>query len=75
MLNCYEASRLLSESQERRLILKERISLKVHTLMCSGCRNFEKQMHFLHRLAREYAKGEEERTKQLKPADRSPSGL
>ena len=41
MLNCQQVTRLLSESQERTLTLQERISLKMHGMMCSGCRNFE----------------------------------
>lgn len=60
MLNCHEVTRLLSESQERSLALKERVSLKIHVLMCSGCRNFGKQMHVLRLAMRAYAKGENE---------------
>jgi predicted anti-sigma-YlaC factor YlaD len=61
MLNCHEATRLLSESQERTLDLQERISLKMHVMMCSGCRNFGQQMHTLRQMARAYAKGADER--------------
>lgn len=61
MLNCQEVTRLFSESQERSLSLKKRMSLKMHAAMCSGCRNFEKQMHTLRQVARSYAKGEDER--------------
>ncbi|PIQ11022.1 MAG: hypothetical protein CO125_11700 [Hydrogenophilales bacterium CG_4_9_14_3_um_filter_59_35] len=62
MLNCQEATRLLSESQERTLAWQERLSLKMHLMMCSGCRNFGKQMHTLRQVAHAYAKGEDERT-------------
>lgn len=62
MLNCQEVTRLYSESQERALNLQERISLKMHVMMCSGCRNFGKQMHTLRQVARAYAKGADERT-------------
>lgn len=57
MKSCQEITRLLSESQERALTVKERILLKMHTIMCFGCGNFEKQMHMLRRMARAYAKG------------------
>jgi len=62
MLNCKEATRLLSESQEHPLSLQDRMSLKMHVMMCSGCRNFGKQMHTLRHVARAYAKKADERT-------------
>jgi hypothetical protein len=57
MMNCQQVTRLLSDAQERQLSLKERTALKVHTMMCSGCRNFGKQMSTLRELTHEYAKG------------------
>ena len=39
MLNCHDATRLMSDSQERTLKLGERFSLKMHVSMCAGCRN------------------------------------
>ena len=60
MLNCQDTTRLLSESQERALSLKERMSLKIHVVMCSGCRNFGQQMDTLRQMARAYVKGENE---------------
>lgn len=57
MMNCQEATRLLSDAQERELSLKERAALKFHVMMCSGCRNFGKQMGTLRDIARQYAKG------------------
>lgn len=62
MLNCQQVTRLYSESQERSLTLHERMSLKMHVMMCSGCRNFGKQMHSLRHIARTYAKRADERT-------------
>ncbi len=44
MMNCREATRLMSEAQDRKLTLVENAELKVHTLMCTGCRHFGKQM-------------------------------
>jgi hypothetical protein len=58
MLNCQEVTRLFSESQERKLTLKETMDLKFHTLMCTGCRNYGKHMQYLRVLARSYAQGE-----------------
>ena len=56
MLNCKEATRLISESQERKLSLLEKIPLKFHVMMCSGCKNFSKQVPFLSQAMRTFAK-------------------
>ena len=70
MMNCREATRIMSESQERQLGLKERIAIKMHTAMCSGCRNFSKQMHILGEIMREYAAGGDEKAKADKKGDK-----
>lgn len=57
MLNCREATRLLSESQDRALTLNERMTLKLHLLMCTGCRNFDKQMGSIRQITRLYVQG------------------
>jgi heterodisulfide reductase subunit B len=62
MLNCHDATRLMSESQERPLSLMERMSLKLHVSMCSGCSNFKEQMGVLRKLTRSYAKGKDEQS-------------
>ncbi|MBI3285611.1 MAG: zf-HC2 domain-containing protein [Burkholderiales bacterium] len=62
MLNCQNATRLMSEVQERELGMKERMSLKVHVMMCSGCRNFGQQMQTLRQAMRAYASGADERS-------------
>jgi hypothetical protein len=62
MMNCHEATRLMSEEQEQKLALKDRLPLKMHQMMCSGCRNFGHQMHTIRQIAHAYAKGENERT-------------
>jgi len=60
MLNCRQASRLISEAQERPLSLSEKISLKLHVLMCAGCKNFSLQVPFLSKAMRAYAQGKDE---------------
>ena len=47
MLSCKEATQRLSEAQDRNLSLSEKLQLKLHLAMCSGCRNFARQMDFL----------------------------
>ncbi|MDO8319921.1 zf-HC2 domain-containing protein [Rhodoferax sp.] len=57
MMNCKQATRLISESQDRTLTLAEKMSLKVHVMMCSGCKNFSLQVPFLSKAMKAYAKG------------------
>jgi len=56
MLNCKQATRLLSDARERDLRLGERVPLKLHLAICVGCTNFRKQMDFLQRACRGYLK-------------------
>lgn len=42
MMSCYKASQLISQAHERPLLFKERAALRMHTLICSACRNFQK---------------------------------
>lgn len=57
MLNCKEATQLLSESLDRELSLSDRMNLKMHVMMCSGCRNFGRQMQVLRAASDDYASG------------------
>lgn len=59
MLNCREATRLLSESLDRPLTLNERMMLKLHLMMCSGCRNFDQQMGSIRQITRLYVQGKQ----------------
>lgn len=62
MLNCQKATRLISESQERRLSVQENLTLKMHLMMCTGCKNFSLQVPFLSQAMRAYAKGRDQDT-------------
>lgn len=55
MMNCKQVTRLLSDSQERKLTFIEKTSLRMHTTMCSGCRNFGKQMGIIRNISHKYA--------------------
>lgn len=57
MMNCKQATQLLSEAQDRKLTLKEKTTLTMHTAMCSACRNFGKQMESLRSFSRDYMRG------------------
>lgn len=56
MMNCKQATRLLSDQLERPLGRGEKLSLRFHLMMCRACRNFGGQMGLLRSLSRDYAK-------------------
>ena len=58
MPSCREATRLISESQDRPLRLTEKVSLRIHILRCAGCRNFEKSVEMLRVAMQNFAGGE-----------------
>jgi hypothetical protein len=54
MLNCHDATRMISESQERRLGHMERVSLRLHLALCAACRRFERQLPLLRQAMRSF---------------------
>ncbi len=50
MLNCKEATRLMSEKLDHRLTLGRRIHLRLHVMMCGACLAYKRQVEALHRL-------------------------
>jgi predicted anti-sigma-YlaC factor YlaD len=54
MLNCKQASELLSQALDRDITLREKILLKLHLLICHGCSNFSKQMTLMREACRSY---------------------
>lgn len=44
MITCRRATRLISEQQERKLTLGERIRLYWHLRVCDGCHRFQEQV-------------------------------
>lgn len=56
MMSCYKASQLISQAHERPLLFKERAALRVHTLICSACRNFQKNSRTLSTAMTEFTK-------------------
>jgi predicted anti-sigma-YlaC factor YlaD len=55
MLKCKSVTHLLSEAQDRPLTLVERTQLAMHLAMCTGCRNYKRQIGFLRVAARHLA--------------------
>ena len=58
MMNCKDATRLMSERYERTLSLRERLSLKVHTAMCKGCSNYGEHLDVLRLAAKRLREGD-----------------
>lgn len=56
-MDCKTATALMSEGMDRPLDTSERVSLKVHTLMCTGCRNYRIQLQVLRDAAKQMAHG------------------
>ncbi|MBK7901463.1 MAG: zf-HC2 domain-containing protein [Azonexus sp.] len=59
MLSCKEATRLASQGMERPLTLAESIRLRMHQIICGGCRRAEKQFQFLRDAAKAWRAGPE----------------
>ncbi|MFA6311772.1 MAG: zf-HC2 domain-containing protein [Sterolibacterium sp.] len=52
MISCKQATELMSQGLDRQLTLSERLGLRLHLLMCVGCRNTQKHLRFLRQAIR-----------------------
>ena len=59
MLSCKEITHLLSEAQDRKITVSERVHLEMHLAICKGCKNFKNQMSFLREACKRYGKDRE----------------
>ncbi|NJD36315.1 MAG: zf-HC2 domain-containing protein [Betaproteobacteria bacterium] len=57
MLSCQEATQLMSQEQDRSLTLAERLGLRLHVLICTGCSNYRRQMGILRAACRRFGSG------------------
>ncbi len=62
MMNCNEASRLISHSMERNLTFWQRVSLCFHFGMCKLCLGFSKDLQRLREAAHRHAEQIENET-------------
>ncbi|ESK57060.1 zf-HC2 domain-containing protein [Acinetobacter tjernbergiae] len=56
MLTCRQATQLLSEKQDRQLVLREQSNLQLHLLVCRSCRRYGKQIKTLSQLSKTFIK-------------------
>ena len=52
MMNCREATELMSRARDEKLTLGQRIGLRLHTLICAGCRRTGEQFELIGQLVR-----------------------
>jgi len=52
--NCKEASRLISQAQERSLSLRDWIRLRLHIKWCLACQRYERQVALLRKAVHRY---------------------
>jgi hypothetical protein len=52
IFSCREAARLASEAQDHPLAMRQRMALRMHTLMCAACRSYERQILVIDRVFR-----------------------
>jgi predicted anti-sigma-YlaC factor YlaD len=52
MLACKQATQLASAALDRKLSVAEQIQLRLHLAICSGCRNFSRQIDLLRQISR-----------------------
>lgn len=55
MLTCKDASRLISQRQDRALSVRERLALRLHLALCEGCVRVSEQVDFLREALARYA--------------------
>ncbi len=59
MLNCKQASELMSQEMDTPLPLAKRIPLRLHLMMCDGCTGFLSQLRFLRMAAKRFGEKSE----------------
>lgn len=55
MMNCREATQLISESLDRELPFRQRTALRWHVFMCKFCARYRRQLRFLREVMRRYS--------------------
>ena len=51
--SCRAASRLMSISLDRRLLVREQVAMQVHLAMCSACRAYRRQIRRIDAILRQ----------------------
>jgi hypothetical protein len=59
MLNCKDVTRLISESMDHPLPVRQRVGMRLHLLLCDFCARYRRQLRLLRDAARRLAALEE----------------
>lgn len=59
IFSCREAARLASEAQDHPLAMRQRMTLRMHTMMCAACRTYERQILFIDQVFKLHAQRSE----------------
>ncbi len=54
IVSCKEATRLLSQREDRRLTRGEAVRLRIHLAVCTACSRFARQLRILRKAMRAY---------------------
>jgi len=54
MKSCKEVSELVSQAQDRKLTLRERLTVRMHLLVCKMCCHYQQQIKFLSAASRRF---------------------
>ena len=65
MMDCREATELMSRAREEKLTPGQRIGLRLHTLICAGCRRTGEQFELIGQLVRGKPQKEKNNSKNL----------
>lgn len=57
MINCKQATQLMSRELDQPLKWQEAVALSAHNAMCVYCRNYRKHMALMREAARRYREG------------------
>ncbi len=60
MISCRDVSALVSRSLDESLTVRERMKIRLHLMFCEACSRFERQVRFMDRAMRDYARKDPE---------------
>ena len=67
MLTCKQTSDLISQGLDRHLPFSQRLGVRIHLLMCSTCRQYEKQLRFIRQATGKLSQDAESRGQAAPP--------
>lgn len=57
MLSCKEVTEICSLEMEEAIPFRQRLGLRVHLMMCSGCTNYRQHLGVIRQAMQTYAEG------------------